>query len=383
MKKLGIILTAAVVLFAFVAPVFAMEMYEPEARAAKLMEEKASVMKASGEFTFGAITPFDAVNGAIGFANMYVDVTLYPDEYNSILFELSGSKAFAQSVSNSIAADDLAAFNAAIGDDDVAGALAYVTPGGAIFSVPYFELTTDVGAALGLPIGLKNTAGLTSLWSRKYEVTGHAWERTKVRSAIDPLSWKFAVDAGPAIATFALGFGEGADTLNDIGVLVDVPEVGPASLELFYLVQDNADYKGNFGFDAKATDLVGGMLGVAAGFKYDTLNEAWAYGVGASVVYEPATLGVSLNGDDVDTVDQLGIDIDAMFTDTYGATVAVGMDLDGTADAFQGADISAYAVAGAAKWRAGYVITDGNGYAYGPAVAGIDGGLYVVADIDF
>jgi hypothetical protein len=365
MKKLGIILTAAVVLFAFVAPLFAMEMYEPEARAAKLMDEKASVMKASGEFTFGAITPFDAAKGNIGFYNMYVDFTLYPDEYNAILFELAGSKAFTQSLVVVDPADPLGFSQ------------------GAIFSVPYFQLTTDVGAALGLPVGLKNTAGLTSLYSRKYEVTGHAYERSKVRSWIDPLAWKFEVDAGMATATFALGFGEGSDTLNDIGVLVDVPEVGPASLELFYLVQDNADYKGNFGIDAKATDLVGGMLGVAAGFKYDTLNEAWAYGVGASVTYSPATIGVSLNGDDVNTVDQLGIDVDAAFTDTYGATVAAGLSLADGADTFQGADIGVYAKVGAAKWSVGYAITDGNGYAYVPAVAGIDGGLYLNVDIDF
>lgn len=350
MKKLGIILTAAVVLFAFVAPVFAMEMYEPEARAAKLLEEKASVLKVSGEFTFGAITPFDAAKGNIGFYNMYADVTLYPDEYNSVLFELAGAKSFDQ------------------------------TQG---FTVPYFQLETDVGGALGLPVSLKNTAGLTSLWSRKYEVSGHAYERSKVRSAIDPLAWKFAVGTDMVTATFGLGFGEGSKDMNDIGVLVDVPEVGPASLEVFYLVQDNADYKGNFGIDAKATDLVGGMLGVAAGFKYDTLNEAWAYGVGASVAYNIVTAGVSLNGDDVNTVDQLGINLDAALTDTYGATAAVGMDLDGTADAFQGADIGVYAKVGGSKWSVGYVITNGNGYAYTPAVAGVDGGLYLNADIDF
>jgi len=351
MKKLGIILTAAVVLFAFAIPAFAAE------------------DTITGEFTFGAMTPFDADKGAIGFSNMYADVSLAVDDYNTVLFELAGSKVFTQSVIASI--------------DPTAADPADMVTMGAIFSVPYFQLETDVGGALGLPIDLTNTAGLTSLWSRKYEVTGHAYERTKVRSAIDPLAWKFAVGTDMVTATFALGFGEGADTLNDIGVLVDVPEVGPASLEAFYLVQDNADYKGKFGIDAKATDLVGGMLGVAAGFMYDTLLEGWAYGVGASVVYEPVTAGVSLNGDDTDTIDLLGIDIDAALTDTYGATVAVGMDLDGTADAFQGADISAYAKTGAATWRVGYVITDGNGYTYGCAVGGPDGGLYLNADIDF
>ncbi len=350
MKKLGIILTAAAVLFAFAIPAFASE------------------DTFSGEFTFGAMTPFDAPKGAIGFSNMYTDVSLAVDDYNTVLFELAGSLAFTQ---------ELATFTV----DPVTGDVTINQ--GAFFKVPYFQLETDFGSALGLPVGLKNTAGLTSLYSRKYEVTGHAYERTKVRSWIDPLAWKFEVGTDMVTVDFALGFGEGSEDLNDIGVLVLAPEVGPASVEAFYLVQDNADYKGNFGIDAKATDLVNGMLSVAAGFKYDTFNETWAYGVGASVVYSPATIGVSLNGDDVDTVDQLGIDVDAMLTDTYGATVAVGMDLDGTADTFQGADISVYAKAGAATWRLGYVITDGNGYYYGPAVGGPDGGIYMNADIDF
>jgi len=97
MKKLLIFLSALVIVAFIAAPVFAMEMYEPEQRAAKLAEEKASVLKASGELTFGAITPFDSADEAVGYANMYVDFTLWPDEYNSILFELAGSKVFTQS----------------------------------------------------------------------------------------------------------------------------------------------------------------------------------------------------------------------------------------------------------------------------------------------
>ncbi len=350
MKKLGIILTVAAVLFAFAIPVFASE------------------DTFTGEFTFGAMTPFDAPKGAIGFSNMYTDVSLAVDDYNTVLFELAGSLAFTQ---------DIATFTV----DPVTGDVTINQ--GAMFKVPYFQLTTDLGAALGLPVGLKNTAGLTSLYSSKYEVTGHAYERTKVRSWIDPLAWKFQVGTDMATVDLGLGFGEGLEDLNDIGVLVTVPEVGPASVEAWYLAQDNADYKGKVGFDVKATGLVGGMLSVAAGFMDDMAMETWAYGVGASVVYSPATIGVSLNGDDVNTVDQLGIDVDAMLTDNYGATVAAGLSLADGMDTFQGADLSVYAKAGAATWRLGYVITDGNGYYYGCAVGGPDGGLYLNADIDF
>jgi len=136
MKKLGIILTAAVVLFAFAIPAFAAE---------------------------------DTDKGAIGFSNMYADVSLAVDDYNTVLFELAGSKVFTQSVIASI--------------DPTAADPADMVTMGAIFSVPYFQLETDVGGALGLPIDLTNTAGLTSLWSRKYEVTavGHRSSCMEVR----------------------------------------------------------------------------------------------------------------------------------------------------------------------------------------------------------
>jgi hypothetical protein len=358
MKKLVLILSAVVVMIAFAVPTFAMNMYDPEQRAAKLAEEEAAVLKASGELTFGTVTPFDAANGAIGFYNFYVDFTLWPDMYNSVLLEVAGSGA----------------------NSNWGSSAAAPTP-----TLPYFEMTTDVGGFLDLPVGLKNTAGRTSLYTNKYEVSGHAYERSKVRSFIDPLAWKFAVDADVVAVTAALGFGEGAEALNDIGVYAFVPAVADmADIEIWYLAQDNADYKGKFGASVKVTDIAD-MIGVAGGFVFDTVDGAvpeWAFGVGASAAYMDYTLGVSLNGDDVDTLDQFGIDADAKFGD-FGANAALGMSFADGADTFQGAEIAAYIVIGNAQWTAGYTIADGTGYAYNPAVAGPDGGLFVNADIDF
>jgi hypothetical protein len=351
MKKLVLILSAVVVMISYAVPTFA-AMYDPEQRMAKLAEEEASVLKASGELTFGTVTPFDAVDGAIGFANYYVDFTMWPDEYNSVLLEVAGNTAWGTSV-----------------------------------TLPYFQLTTDVGAFLDLPVGLKNTAGRTSLYTNKYEVSGHAYERTKVRTWIDPLAWKFAVDADMVQVTAALGFGEGVDvfgdaSFNDIGVYVFVPDVaGMAEIEAWYLAQDNADYKGTFGGSVKVPDIAD-MIGVAGGFAYNTVTETWGYGIGASAAYMDYTLGVSLNGDDVDTLDQFGIDADARFGD-FGANAALGMRFADGADTFQGAEVCAYVVVGAATWKAGYTIADGTFYAYNPAVAGPNGGLFVVADVDF
>jgi hypothetical protein len=362
MKKLVLILSAIVVLVAFTVPVFAAEMYDPEQRMAKLYEEKASVLKASGEFTFGGMTSFDAATANQGFANFYVDFTIWPDEYNSILLEVAGAS------------------------------WATPTP-----TLAYFELTTDVGAYFGLPVGLKNTAGRTSLYTNKYEVTGHAYERDMVRSWIDPLAWKFLVDAGMVQATAAIGFGEGAEALNDIGIYVFVPDIaGMAEAELWYLAQDNADYKGKFGLSVKVPEIAD-MFGFAGGFVFNTVDGAvpeWAYGVGGvvnlSVSTMMAKIGVSLDGNDVDALDKLAVDAD-LNAGSVGLVGTIALNFAELPDeTFYGAEISAYVQAGAAKWAIGYTIAndafgaDPRGfYNYTCAVESIDGGLFLNADIDF
>jgi len=402
MKKLVLILSAIVVLVAFAVPVFAMDMYDPEQRLAKLYDEKASPVKLSGEFTFGMLTPFDSDYAAVGFSNAYVDFNWWPDEYNTLLMELAGSKEYSTSAG-----------------------------GGGNPTIAYFELTTDLGSYFGLPIGLKNTAGITSLYTNKYEVTGHAWERTKVRQAIDPLAWKIWLDAGIVQLTTAIGFGERTNDpnvpwntggpeekgqFNDFGVYAYLPAVGPVEIEAFYLAQNNKDLKGALGGTVKADGLLNGMLGVAGGFVYDlrkisegggsgsylggyayrmggSLPSAsdnwWAWGAGVSVDLMGAAIGVSANGDVGAVFDQLAIDVDYAFGD-FGvqATGAFTFSEDAMSN-YLGSEFGVYVKAGGAKWTLGYLLdgdnNDGYGYAY--SVAAVDanskGGLFLVADIDF
>jgi hypothetical protein len=369
MKKLFLIFSAVVVLIAFAVPAFAMEMYDPEQRAAKLYEEQAAVLKASGELTFGAISPFASDEAAIGFANMYVDFTLWPDEYNSVLIEVSGQEAFGVPAANTA-------------------------------ELNYFEMSTDVGAYFGLPVGLKNTAGVTSLYTNKYEVTGHAYERTLIRTAIDPLAWKFLVDAGMVQLNAALGFGEfdatGEGVFNDIGVYAYIPDIaGVAEAEVWYLAQDDPDYKGKFGFSVKADGLVGGMIGVAAGFMYDVTDAAeaaglqWNWGAGVSVDYMMAAIGISANGHEVNTLNQAAIDVDLAFGD-FGLVGTAALFNDAGGDlTFWGGEIAGYLSIGNSTWKVGYEITDTDAaageaaYAYSPSVANATGGVFLNADIDF
>jgi hypothetical protein len=368
MKKSILILSAIVVLFAFAVPAFAVEMYEPEQRLAKLAEEEASPLKVSGEFTFGFITPFDSEKAAIGFANSYADFIWYPDEYNSVLLEVALSGNFENPA--------------------VAGSAKF----------PYFQLETDVGAYFGLPVGLVNTMGMTSLYTNKYEVTGHAWERDLIRSFIDPLAWKVLVDAGMVQITAAIGIGEpdplGDGSFNDLGFYAFIPAVGPAEIEIWYLAQDNPDLKGKFGASAKADGLFDGLIGFAGGFVYDLTDTPayeWAYGFGAGLDFMGLALGVGIEGSEPTTIDRLWVDADYAFGD-FGVQGAFALSLSDDAGAAStetllGVEGGVYVNVGGAKITVGYTYdgddTAASNYAYAPAVAAIEGGLFVVGDIDF
>jgi len=380
-------------------------MYDPEQRNAKLAEVKASPLKASGEFTFGMLTPFDSDFAGIGYSNAYVDFTWYPDEYNSLLLELAFSKEFSN--------------NAVIGAPGV--------------SWPYFELSTDVGKALDLPVGLINTIGLTSLYSNKYEVSGHAWERTKIRSSIDPLAWKIKTDLGKAQITAGIGFGERTNAVpalpwttggveekgqfNDFGVYAFIPEIGPVQAEAWYLSQNNPDFKGKLGFSVKSNKaFINDMLTFAGGFMYDLVEGSasapttpydgykdvagagfaaddtyWAWGAGAKLNLMGAGIGVSMNGDVVDAFDQLAVDVDYQIKEgPFGIQATAAFTFaDVTTSAYLGSEFGVYAKIGGAKWTIGYLL-DGDdqdkfGYVYSVArISGQSkGGLFVVGDINF
>jgi hypothetical protein len=364
MKKLLIVLSALVLTVAFAVPALAMDMYDADGISAKMETEEAPAVVFHGELTFGWITPFDSADANIGFDNSYVDVSVWPFDYNVVTFRLAQDGAFGSA-----------------GD----------------WGAPYLYLTTDLGAWFDLPVGVKNSMGVLDLYSRKYEVTGHAYERTLVRSWIDPLSWKVAVDAGMATISAGIGLGEtdpaGDGSFNDIGVVVEVPEAGPVDLEAFYLSQDDPDLKGNLGVDAKLVGMIP-MVDLAAGFMFDLVEDAagdthWYYGVGGMFTYSMLELGLSINGWDEDALYQLGIDA-KVDLGGYGVEGGIGMsfasdDYVGTlpdeSETFQGAEFGVWLEVNAAKWRAGYVISD-HYYTYASAVSGPAGGLFITCDID-
>jgi hypothetical protein len=355
-----------------------MEIYEPEARAAKLAEEKASIIIITGEMDFGMMTDFSYENGSANFANLYMDFTLWPDEYNTAFVEIASNASNFSTGAN-------------------VGA-----------NITYAFITTRLGDYFGLPVGVEAEIGITNLNMNDYEVTSHAYERTLVDTDLDPVPFKLTVDADVVTAAVGIGFGQNNGVVapavegarNDFGIYFFIP-VDVAEIEIWYFALNNPDLEGVLGFDVKAVGLMNGMIGFAAGFAYNVAATGgaseWAYGAGVEFIYAPAEFGVSFNGADGAELAQLGIDVDVAVTDFFGIFFGVGLLLDDTLgpDTFNGLEGSLYIDAGAASWYFGYVYAsaDNNASPAGFGYAGVntglatmygpEGGFFISSNIDF
>jgi len=345
MKKLLVVFTAILVV-AFAAPAFATD------------------ATWSGEFDFGGITAFDKEEITNGWANAYTDVTLGVDDYNEIVLE-------------------------------------FLWQNGGNWGVGYAGLTTDLGMALGLPVGLKMTGGYVNIYSEKYEVTGHATERVDIRSNIgtDPMFFA-TVDVAPVTIKAGVSFEQNVGApVQDYAIYAYAPGIADmVDLEVGYFIDNNDDFKGNFIVTAKATDIMD-MLGVAAGFRYNAAagggvgDEKWFWGLGVKAdLMDMLGIGVGVKGQEEDAFQILTVDVNVAVTDEFGVDVGLGLGFGDVMETFGGLEPSVYYTAGAATWRLGYLYRNedaaANNYMYAapaatPAPNKSGSGLFLTCGLDF
>jgi hypothetical protein len=349
MKKLLVVFTAILVV-AFAAPAFA-----------------ADAMW-SGELDFGGITAFDKADITNAWVNAYTDVTLDVDDYNDIVLE-------------------------------------FLWQNGGFWGVGYAGLETDLGMALGLPVGLTMTGGYINIYTEKYEVTGHATERDKIRTWIgtSPM-FVAAIDVAPVTIKVGVGFEQNVGTMvQDYAIYAYAPGIADmVDLEAGYFIKNNDDFQGQFMVSAKATDIMD-MIGVAGGFKYDARDEegpdgilgtaddittAWFWGFGVKAdLMDMIGLGVSAAGQEDEAFRNLNVDVNVAITDEFGIDVGLGLGFGDVLDTFGGLEPSVYYTTGASTWRLGYLYqaSDVNGYLYAaPTSAPVDGsGLFLTCGLDF
>jgi len=345
MKKLLIVLSALVLVFGLAFSALALD------------------VDVTGEVNVNVMTDFDVPDTFFG--DNYLDFTMEVDDYNTVLFELNFDDAF---------------------------------------PFPFLDawyVKTDLGSYFDLPVGLTNAIGYWSVTPSKFEASGHAFERTLIRYGSGGTTGLFpSLDFGQATLDVALGFMNvgGVGESNNYALLLTVPELGPAMVEVFYVVNEGAIGDGNFGIDANATF---DMITVAAGFRYDLRDQAdrltnteytesWAFGVGAKFMSAPFVVDAGLNGvgGDVDdrTLNHLGARVGVDMDGEYGADVGIGYsfsDLD--PESFGGVDISGWIKPGATTWRVGYLVKEAASWYGGYGVQGslAEGGFYVNAGVAF
>jgi hypothetical protein len=333
MKKLLVIVAACVLLLAFAVPAMADVSW-------------------GGGILFSFITDFGGTS-AWNYWWAWNDVTVTPDDYNTVYAAFAGNAVTS-------------------------------------WNVDQFNLKTDLGMLLGLPIGLTNTIGTQYVVPREFQASATGNEMTyEVWTTYQIYQYngiKLGLDLGAATIDISTSIGQDfnsveADNQAVISVFANVPEAGPADIELYYIIAGDPDFKGQLGVNAK---LDFDPLTAAAGFWMDVAKASgyeWIYGVGAKfAVSDMLNVSAGVDGNDIDILNTVGICADASLTDVFGATVAAGLSFAEGTDSFQGVDVSAYATAGDATWRLGYIVTS-NGYAWGTTAALLDGGLYIVGTI--
>jgi hypothetical protein len=345
MKKLLVVFTAILVV-AFAAPAFATD------------------ATWSGEFDFGGITSFDEEEVNNGWVNAYADVTLEVDDYNDIVLE-------------------------------------FLWQNGGTWGVGYAGLNTDLGMALGLPVGLTMTGGYVNIYSEKYEVTGHATERVDIRSNIgtSPM-FVAAVDVAPVTIKIGVGFDAGVPGggVQDYAVYAYAPGIADmVDIEAGYFIANNDDFKGNFMVTAKATDIMD-MLGIAGGFRYNAAagggvgDEKWFWGAGVKAdLMDMLGIGVGVKGQEEDAFQILTVDVNVAVTDEFGADLALGLGFGDVMETFGGFEASVYYTPGVSTWRAGYLYRNEdaaltNNYMYAAPAASQSasgGGLFINCGLDF
>jgi hypothetical protein len=264
-------------------------------------------------------------------------------------------------------------------------------------------VTTDIGAWLGLPIGLTTTWG----WDEPDANEFHAISKMENEQVFDfspddyfghqfLLSYEFI--------EVEVAFNPGVEPAGDLGYLLAglaVKEPIPGlNAEVYYFQNKSAiDVfdEGSIAFDAAyAGEFSGIGLEAGAGFVYelaDAPTYEWQYGVAAAVSYSMIDATLGLDGNDVDALNGLSITavvapIDLM--DIYaGAYMSFAADddlatpLTDESEAFQGADLGVNAHIGAVEMYVGYVVTEQNFDKWNAPTALPDGGGYIKFDVDY
>jgi hypothetical protein len=330
----------------------------------------ASDITFGGDFTFGFIGDFGDNENEIG--DMTIDVKAAIDDYNSLVFE----------------------FNSLENAD--------VTPEKAL-------VTTDVGAWLGLPVGIVVNWGWDDPDMNEFQIIS-AYENEDPWNFSPAEYWGLDFLISYNIMEFEFAFNpNGSNVPNPFpppasiptpdggyllaGLAVKEPIPG-LNAEVYYFQNVSAfdEYgEGRIGFDAAyATEVAGFALEAGAYFGYDLLDtatDAWAYGVGLSGAISMFTMTVGLDGNETDALN--GLTATAVVAPIDMLDIYAGMYYDGAGSELREIDLGINPHVGAVEVYIGYLVdgdsalSAGDNFHAPPGLASGDSGAYIKFDVNY
>jgi hypothetical protein len=257
-------------------------------------------------------------------------------------------------------------------------------------AVDDFRLVTEIGAALGLPVDVTATFGFFDTYFTGwyyYEGSGWTWYYPWDNGIVEQgpnTNGAMQLDIGFGPATFhwyndfaAQNFMVGLDA-----------EFAGLTAWVAYGDTFQAVGEGELSVEAAYNLVMGDIDGNASGFfRYNLGTEAFTYGVNLGVDVSMFHVGAGLEGDDVDTLDNVVAEVKVTPMDPLTIHAGLLADLAAT-DPLCGVDIGLSYMVGAAKLSLGYVIDTDNGVTANIIVPSGDNytvqdGLYLGVDIDY
>lgn len=226
-------------------------------------------------------------------------------------------------------------------------------------------IVTDLGAVLGLDgVTLKSQVGrfeadsfnVSTVTGLEKEDQADGWgTRTQLIQldlGVDPVKVRFVLQPGQG---------------DDMAILLALSGAfGPLTAEFFYTDEGAgvAMGDGRLGVGAAfAQDLGFAALKAGVDFQYGLESEVWKYGVGVSLanIADVAKFGASVFGEKDNELIGLALDLNVAPVAYAGFDLGVIIDLQDDADALGFFEASAYAKAGAATYRLGYIMGENFG----------------------
>jgi len=339
-----------------------------------------------GDLTFGFITDFDAVAED---TNATIDMKGSVDDYNSVAISVDGLAALDGSTTDTVwidANDDTVVDPNELYDVTIPNTL----------GLEKAVITTDIGAWLGLPVGVKLQWGYDDPdWNWFGDVS--VFEKEALSGAWSPEYW--GLDLYVTFGMFELELAGNPGAVGDpgdfmAGVAVKEPIEG-LNAEL-YFYQGGADNNATVeDWDMASIDFGAGYatafgdLDFEAGvdFRYnmdDAVANAWQYGFAVNAGYSIAYVDVALTGNETDALGDLYVYASVAPIDLLKVFVDAQMAFrDAAAEAFQGMEFGLEFETGATWWAVGYQINNDAFGGLNAPDALADGGLFCYWDINY